>query len=54
MVLLPPPSVTGRIEEYDEYDGGSDVPSERVDDGIDASVCARSGASALIPITSAA
>jgi hypothetical protein len=25
MVLLPPPSVTGRIEEYDEYNGGSDA-----------------------------
>src|SRR6266852_3889545 len=24
-VLLPPPSVTGRIEEYDEYNGGSDA-----------------------------
>ena len=22
MLLLPPPSVTGRIEEYDEYNGG--------------------------------
>jgi hypothetical protein len=25
MVLLPPPSVTGRIDEYDEYDGWSDA-----------------------------
>jgi hypothetical protein len=25
MVLLPPPSVTGRIDEYDEYDGCSDA-----------------------------
>ena len=25
MVLLPPPSVAGRIEEYDGYNGGSDA-----------------------------
>jgi hypothetical protein len=25
MVPLPPPSVTGRTDEYDEYDGGSDA-----------------------------
>jgi hypothetical protein len=25
LVLLPLPSVTGHIEEYDEYDGGSDA-----------------------------
>jgi hypothetical protein len=25
MVLLPPPSVTGRIEEYNEYNGGSEA-----------------------------
>ena len=34
MALLPPPSVTSRIEEYEEYEGGL-TPSERVDDGID-------------------
>ena len=25
MLLLPPPSVTGRIEEHDEYNGGSEA-----------------------------
>ena len=25
MLLLPPPLVTGRIEEYDEYNGGSEA-----------------------------
>lgn len=48
MVMLQPPSVTGNMEEYDEYDGGSDA--ERTGDyGIDASVYARSGASMLKP-----
>jgi hypothetical protein len=55
MALLPPPSraVTGRIEEYDSYSGRS-TPSEQADDGIDASICARSVVPALIPRRSAA
>jgi hypothetical protein len=45
--------MTGRMEEYDEHNRGPTL-SERADDGVDASVYVRSGASALIPRPSAA
>jgi len=48
-VLLPPPSVTGRIvEEYDEYEGGGSESERTANDRIGASVAPQSGASTLI------